>query len=95
MYGPYDNGHILVGLSTGDFFAFDSLNLQKLFNIKLSDCPITQITIEPTQLVLVAVSQTQEITAINFIQTKTQYIYLEIGTRKYATVVIDKDNRAK
>jgi hypothetical protein len=24
QYGPYDNGHILVGTSTGDFFAFDT-----------------------------------------------------------------------
>ena len=41
MYGPYDNGHILVGLSTGDFFAFETMTLKKLCNIKLSDCPIT------------------------------------------------------
>lgn len=27
-YGPYDNGNILVGLSTGDFFAFDSIGLK-------------------------------------------------------------------
>ena len=66
-YGPYDNGHILVGSSTGDFFAFDSVTLQKLCNIKLSDCPLTSITIEWTQLVLLGVSQTQEVTAISFI----------------------------
>jgi hypothetical protein len=54
-YGPYDNGHILMGMSTGDFFAFDSIGLNKLCNIKLSDCPITNITIEWTQLVLIGV----------------------------------------
>lgn len=54
-YGPYDNGHILIGLSTGDFFAFDSISLNKLCNIKLSDCPITNISIEWTQLVLIGV----------------------------------------
>lgn len=91
MYGPYDNGHILVGLSTGDFFAFETMTLKKLCNIKLSDCPITQITIEPTQLVLVGVSHTQEVTALTFIQTKQQYIYMEIGSRKYATVVLSKE----
>ena len=47
-YGPYDNGHILVGLSTGDFFAFDTLTLRKLCNLKISDFPITNITVEPT-----------------------------------------------
>ena len=46
-YGPYDNGHILVGLSTGDFIAFDSLSLRKICNVKVSDCSITTITIEP------------------------------------------------
>ena len=55
QYGPYDNGHILVGLSTGDFFAFEAVHLQKLCNIKLSDCPITHICIEWTQLVLIGV----------------------------------------
>jgi hypothetical protein len=48
MYGPYDNGHILVGTSTGDFFAFETMTLVKLCNVKVSDCPITSICIEPT-----------------------------------------------
>jgi hypothetical protein len=47
QYGPYDNGHILVGLTTGDFFAFDSISLRKLCNVKISNSPITSITIEP------------------------------------------------
>ena len=55
QYGPYDNGHILVGLSTGDFFAFDTVSLKKLCDIKLSDCPITHICIEWVQMVLVGV----------------------------------------
>lgn len=55
QFGPYDNGHILVGTSTGDFLAFDSVTLKKLCNLKLSDCPVTTITIEWTQLVLVGV----------------------------------------
>jgi hypothetical protein len=54
-YGPYDNGHILVGLSTGDFFAFDTVSLNKLCNIKVSDHAITQITIEPTAIVFISV----------------------------------------
>ena len=35
-YGPYDNGHVLVGTSTGDFFAFDCLNLTKICNVRVS-----------------------------------------------------------
>lgn len=35
-YGPYDNGHVLVGTSTGDFLAFNSLTLQKLCCVKVA-----------------------------------------------------------
>ena len=48
MYGPYDNGHILLGLTTGDFIAFDSMQLTKIVNIKISDSPVTSISLEPT-----------------------------------------------
>ena len=48
-FGPYDNGHILVGTSTGDFFAFDSITLKKLCNIKLSETqPVNSISLEWT-----------------------------------------------
>ena len=47
-YGPYDNGHILTGLTNGLFIAFDSLNLTKLCQIKICDSPVTSICIEPT-----------------------------------------------
>ena len=94
-YGPYDNGHILVGTTTGDFFAFDCVNLTKLYNIKLSEFPVTNITIEWTQLVLVAVQQTQEVTAISFIEQKQKYVYMEIGSRKYATLVIDQKKKSQ
>jgi len=30
-YGPYDNGHIMVGLSNGYVLAFSSLDLTKLY----------------------------------------------------------------
>jgi len=70
QYGPYDNGHILVGSSTGDFFAFDSMNLNKLCNVKISASPVTSLAIEPTQLVLVGVQDTMEVTALTFIQNK-------------------------
>ncbi len=45
---------------------------------------------------MIGVQQTQELTAVSFIQTKQKYVYMEIGSRKYATVVIDKaKNRNK
>ena len=30
-YGPYDNGHIIVGLSNGYVLVFDSIKLTKLY----------------------------------------------------------------
>ena len=87
-YGPYDNGHILIGTTTGDFYAFSSMSLQRLCHVKISDRPITSIAIEPTQLVLVGVADYAEITALTFIEAKQRYIYMEIGTRRYATVVL-------
>ncbi len=87
-YGPYDNGHVLVGTSTGDFLAFDSLNLRKLCNVKVANHPVTSITIEPTQAVLVGVQATQEITALTFIEQRRKYIYMELGAKKYATLVV-------
>ena len=47
-YGPYDNGHILIGMSTGDFIAFDSMQVNKIVNIKVSNSPVTSISLEPT-----------------------------------------------
>jgi len=45
---------------------------------------------------LIGVQQTQELTAVSFIQTKQKYVYMEIASRKYATIVIDKaKNRNK
>ena len=46
-YGPYDNGHILIGTSTGDFLAFQAQSLAKICNLKLSNA-VTSITIDPT-----------------------------------------------
>ena len=42
-YGPYDNGHVLIGMTTGDFIAFDSMQLCKIVNVKVSSSPVTSI----------------------------------------------------
>jgi len=69
-YGPYDNGHVLVGTSTGDFLAFNSMTLTKICCVKVAEHPVTSITVEPTQAVLVGVRATQEVTALTFIEQK-------------------------
>lgn len=32
-YGPYDNGHILIGMSDGRLIAFDFSTLERLENV--------------------------------------------------------------
>ena len=69
-YGPYDNGHILVGSTTGDFFAFNTVSLQKICNVKVAVCPVTSITIEPTQVVFLGVQDTREVVCLTFIEQR-------------------------
>ena len=66
-YGPYDNGHVLVGTSTGDFLAFQSQCLTKICNVKVSG-PVTAICVDPTQAVLVSCKDSQEVIALTFIE---------------------------
>lgn len=34
-YGPYDNGHILLGLTNGTLIAFDFVTLEKLESVNV------------------------------------------------------------
>ena len=83
----------MVGLTTGDFFAFDSITLRKLVNVKISASPITSITIEPTQMMLVGVRETQRVAALTFIENKQKYFYVDLGHGKYATVIAPNEKR--
>ena len=67
-YGPYDNGHILVGTSLGDFFAFNAIDLRIICQVKVAMCPVTSIVIEPTQLVLCGMAGVKEVTSLTFIE---------------------------
>ena len=92
-YGPYDNGHILIGMSTGDFIALDAINLTKITQVKISNAsPITNIAIEPTQMVMISDRDTQNVTAVSFIETLQKYIYIDLGHGKFATVIAPNQN---
>lgn len=47
-YGPYDNGHIVVGTSYGNLIIFDSINLTKILHYSMFYCGISSITFDPT-----------------------------------------------
>ena len=46
-------------------------------------------------MVFCGVSETQEVTALTFIEQKQKYIYMELGMRKYATVIMKQGEKAK
>ena len=77
-FGPYDNGHIIVGLSNGMVLVFSSLDLTKLFEYQLFNDSVSNITFDPTNLVIVS-SITGEIAGISLIENKFKYLYLDVG----------------
>ena len=46
-------------------------------------------------MVFCGVAETQEVTALTFIEQKQKYIYMELGMRKYATVIMKKGEKGK
>lgn len=77
-YGPYDNGHIMVGLSNGIIVSFSSIDLTKLYQCQLFNSPITNITFDPTNYVI-AVSQHGDVAGISLIENKVKYVYVDLG----------------
>ena len=66
-YGPYDNGHIIVGLSNGSILILNSLDLSSMFRLQAFEpstvkgfsgqkqpLPITKILFDPTQMIVAA-----------------------------------------
>ena len=84
-YGPYDNGHIIVGLSNGMIIAFNSVNLDKLYQYTIFYSPIQGITFDPTHLLIVT-STNGDIAVISLIENKVKYFYVELEKKKYCTV---------
>ena len=88
-FGPYDNGHLLLGLATGVLLAFDVVNgFDLVFQMQLCQAPLTQIAFDPTQLVLVSCATTGHIYAVSLIDKKFEYVYLDLGGQ-YCTVELD------
>ena len=79
-YGPYDNGHIVVGFSTGIIAILDSISLTKLFDKQIfaSGESTVGITFDPTNLVI-ATSASGEVVAISLVENKVKYTYIELG----------------
>ena len=94
-YGPYDNGHIIIGFSSGHLLILNSLDLSCMFRMSIfeSSQRINKIIFEPTNQIIVSSDQCgkeEGLVAISLIEGKAQYQYLEIGQGSYMTVVIPK-----
>lgn len=55
-FGPFDNGHIMIGLSNGEMMAFDLLTLERLENTLVFPelSPVTSIIFDPTNTIFVS-----------------------------------------
>lgn len=84
-YGPYDNGHIMVGLSNGLIIAFSSIDLTKLYQFQIFSSQINNICFDPTNLVILS-SINGDVAALSLLDNKVKYVYVDFGKRKFCTV---------
>jgi len=86
-YGPYDNGHIVVGFDTGVIAILDSVKLQKLFERQIFevDTPVQRITFDPTNLII-ASTDDGEVVSLSLLENKVKYTYLDMGANQFVTV---------
>lgn len=69
-FGPYDNGHVIVGLNTGAIFILNSLDLSSMFRYQVFDplrspeknnLPlINNINFDPTQMIFATTRHASE-----------------------------------
>ena len=45
-YGPYDNGHIILGFNNGHILILNSLDLASMFRVKVFDPIIKELVTE-------------------------------------------------
>ena len=90
-YGPYDNGHILVGCSDGRLLAFDFLTLERLESVKVfEEGAVKSIAFDPTNYVFVA-GDNGKLISLSYVDKKMHYLYLDLGKNKFCTVQVPRN----
>ena len=86
-YGPYDNGHIVVGFSSGIIVLLDTLSLNKLFERQIFEIgnAVKCITFDPTNLII-ASTDDGEVVSLSLLESRVKYTYLDMGGNQYVTV---------
>jgi hypothetical protein len=95
-FGPYDNGHVVVGLDCGMFTILDSTTLSKLFQVDslfTSHQSIARIVFDPTNLIVVT-GLDGEVAVVSMLEHRVGYTYLDLGQNKFCTVHVNDDNAA-
>ena len=88
-FGPYDNGYIIVGTSSGHIIVLNPITLKRVFSDHLfPTSEVKSITFEPTQLVMVGSSR-GTVKALNIVKQQMAYVYLDLGQKEYATVTLN------
>ena len=89
-YGPFDNGHIIIGLENGFIILFKYPNLERIYSRQLfNGSPVTSITFDPTNLIFVG-GHNGDMVSLSCIDQSTNYLYLDFGKNKYFTVTMPK-----
>mmetsp|Transcript_1569 Transcript_1569/g.1526 ORF Transcript_1569/g.1526 Transcript_1569/m.1526 type:complete len:138 (+) Transcript_1569:1233-1646(+) len=92
-YGPFDNGHILIGLKNGMLLVFEFPTLERVETVKLFDKQeITAITFDPTNFIFVG-SNEGNLQALSCIEKKMNYLYLDLGKDRFCTVSLPRSQR--
>eukprot|EP00347_Sterkiella_histriomuscorum_P023093 403335977 len=102
QWGPYDNGYILMGFTSGMLLSLEYPSL-KLFDQKQvfdgiyggaykNAAKITSISCEPTKLVFVG-SENGQMIALSFVKEDVHYMYLDMGLRRYCTLKVNKKQK--
>lgn len=93
-YGPYDNGYLVIGTSSGHLLTIDPKNLNRISSQKLfheENESISCIQNEPTQMIFVS-SNKGRVKAVNIVPQKMSYIYLDLGQREYCAIAVNNKN---
>ena len=81
-FGPYDNGHVVIGLNSGVFTILDSTTLSKLFQVdslfNQSPQSIARVVFDPTNLIIVTGSD-GEVAVVSMLEHRVGYTYLDLG----------------
>ena len=90
-FGPFDNGYLLLGFSSGVLLAIDLLEMEAILHAQLFDNPISSIGFEPTNMIFVC-SKNREVVALNLVKKETHYVYLELGRKQFCTISYNNRN---